>query len=312
MAGLLHAKIMQMIKLVLSFIILTLAGLTWWLPQTKVQEVCSEPIAYTIGVFDRRFGMSQRDFLVVLTEAEAVWEDASGRSLFVYSPENARLSVNLIYDDRQAVTKELLEIENEVEENESTYLSLESRLQVMSTAYETRKELYEIRVIDLNNRNIIYQARVEEWNNGPRTSKKEFESLESERISINREADSLRVLESDLNRRVVEINALVDRLNRIARTLNLNVEAYNTIGAARGETFEGGVYYRDSDEAGINIYEFESREKLIRVLAHELGHALGLEHLDDPEAIMYHLNQDEATVATEADLAALENICKIN
>jgi len=113
-----------------------------------------------------------------------------------------------------------------------------------------------------------------------------------------------------INEMVDEINSMVVILNRLATTLNLAVEKYNTVGASRGESFEEGVYIQEGLNRQIDIYEFSNRDKLVRVLAHELGHALGLGHVDDPKAIMYEFNQGNNKALTKADLAELQIKCK--
>ena len=101
-------------------------------------------------------------------------------------------------------------------------------------------------------------------------------------------------------------------INRLAATLNLSVENYNNINTARGESFEEGVYHSEGVKREIDIYEFSNREKLVRVLAHELGHALGLPHVQDPKAIMYELNQGTSEKLSSADIVALDAKCNIN
>ncbi len=282
----------------------------WGYPMLiRSPAACEKPIAYTIGTFDRQFNISQKDFLAALSEAEAVWEKPMGKELFIYAPEKSELAVNLIYDYRQEVTSTLSGLENAVEKDEATYDTLEARYASLKAEYNGAKSVYDARVEVFDEKNDAYQRQIESWNRGKRTSKSQFDQLEAARTALETEMAELKVIETQLNEMVREINSLVGTLNRLAKSLNLNVETYNTIGASRGESFTGGIYYSDEVKRSIDIYEFSNREKLMRVMAHELGHALGLEHVEDPEAIMYYLNEGDAEVLTKTDLAALQALC---
>ncbi|MEX2013471.1 MAG: matrixin family metalloprotease [Parcubacteria group bacterium] len=272
---------------------------------------CKEPIAYVIGTFDRKFGISQEYFLDALSEAKAIWEDPINKELFVYAPESGEMTVNLIYDYRQEVTSTLSGLESLVAEDEATYNILRARYINLKTEYNGAKSIYDARVKMFNEKSVAYQSQVESWNKGKRTSRTQFDQLEKERMAFEQEIAELAILERQLNEMLREINSLVGILNRLAGALNLNVEAYNTIGASRGETFTGGVYYSSEDDWGIDVYEFNSREKLVRVLAHELGHALGLDHVADSAAIMYYLNEGDTEVLAQTDLGALRALCGI-
>jgi hypothetical protein len=271
---------------------------------------CTEPIEYSLGTFDKRFGLTQNQFLSALAQAEAVWETPSSKNLFAYVPEEGELSVNLIYDYRQEATEVLNELENDVKSEDARYKALQADYLRLKSEHARVRGEYERALSLFETHNLAYEASIMRWNSGPRTSKQEFEALESERRALEIEIASLRAIESRLNSLVKEVNVSVGKLNTLARELNLNVEEYNEIGASRGETFTGGLYTSDRNGERIDVFEFENQAKLVRVLAHELGHALGLEHLPTRGAIMYELNQGEAAKATAADIEALEALCK--
>jgi len=295
-----------------TLVVLVFVGVlgAWIYPTfTKTPVPCEKPIAYTIGTFDRRFNITQKDFLSALTEAENIWEKPVSKNLFIYSPETRELSVNLIYDERQEVTSTLSGLEDTLEESESNYKALQSNYIVLKKDYDDAKSAYDALASTFDERNLSYQRMVEDWNAGPRTSKKQFEALEVERNTLEKAIEELKSLETQLNEKARVLNNLVRTLNRLAQILNLNVEKYNVIGASRGETFTGGLYTQDEGGQSIDIFEFSSRDKLVRILAHELGHALGLDHNSDPKAIMYHLNEGEAESLTPTDLAALQTLC---
>ncbi|KKT14795.1 MAG: Matrixin superfamily protein [Parcubacteria group bacterium GW2011_GWF2_44_8b] len=301
---------MDLRKIAIALVVFAAVLITWnYQRSAKTLFPCQEPIAYTIGAFDRKFGISQKYFLDALSEAEAIWEDSIDKELFVYAPENGELLVNLIYDYRQEVTGTLSGLEDVLEENEATYKALQNKYAGLKVEYNNEKSIYDARASAFNEREASYQQKVETWNSGKRTSREQFDELEREKRALETEVRELKVLETRLNEMVRVINTLVGTLNRLAKSLNLSVEKYNTIGASRGETFTGGIYHSAEGVQEIDVYEFSSRDKLVRILAHEFGHALGLEHNDDPKAVMYRLNEGDTKVLTASDIAALQTLC---
>lgn len=68
--------------------------------------------------------------------------------------------------------------------------------------------------------------------------------------------------------------------------------------------FDKGAF----DGSKIMIYEFSSTADLRLTLAHEFGHALGLQHNHDPQALMFPMMQKQDLQnfkLTSADLALL-------
>lgn len=215
---------------------------------------CQRPIEYEIGNFDKKFGITEKDFLSAIAKAEAVWEKPFGINFFEVGTEvldTNNLKINLIFDYRQEATVEIKALQAKVNAERAEYNALRAQYEAMrKNPLRTRKE-------------------------------------------------------------VDEINAVIDTLNAVAKKLNAHVAELNKIGKARGEEFTEGEYRRDVTGTRIDIYEYSTKDKLVRVLAHELGHALGLDHVEDPKAIMYYLNESKNGALTKDDIAILKDRCGI-
>ncbi len=271
---------------------------------------CTSPISYSIGSFDPRFGITRDRFLDAVGTAEAIWEKPLGKELFA-SSSSGKLKINLIYDDRQAATAKLQKLGIAVKDDQATYDKVKAKYESLVADNKHKLAALDTRIAAFEVRNDAYNAEVAHWNERGGATPDAYNRLLDEKAALQTEVAQIKKLQNEFNAEVENINATVEILNRLAQTLHIEAANYNVIGSAHAGEFTEGEYTSGPEGIAINIYQFDDKGKLVRVLAHELGHALGLEHVEDTKAIMYRLNDGVNEKLTASDLAALKSLCRV-
>lgn len=248
------------------------------------QSPCENPKTYSIGSIDSRFNISKEDFLSATRQAGNLWKNSKGQQLFVYAPE-AELTISLIYDERQYLNSQITTLNDQVEQQKE-------ELKPEITEYENRAADFKRRTADLN-------ARIRYWNDQGGAPEEEYNKLLQEQKALQQEAQELQRIATSLNQSTDEYNTQIQELDQ-------KVDTYNTTLTTKPEE---GLYIREGRKERIEIYFNNSYDELIHTLAHEMGHAINMPHINSADAIMYPKTTETATLSSE-DVTALSEICR--
>lgn len=288
--------------LIVSVMTLAAAGTYWY---RLTEDICPVPLTYHIGEIAPEFNLSKEQVEAYLKDAELVWEQAAGRELFRSEAAGA-LTVNFLFDERQALAESQLSQKAALDRERDKTEELVARIDEERKTYEAQTKEYEGKVAAYERTLTAYNEKVNRYNDQGGAPSDVYAELEREKAALNRQSN-------DLNQTAEKLNVLARTINELNDTSSQFIAEYNTQVAGYNEEFGFSREFTQGDyqENVINIYTFSSENELRTVLAHEFGHALGVDHVEGRSSVMYYLLENTSSFPTlsSEDAAAFAATC---
>jgi hypothetical protein len=275
----------------------------------RTPKPCQEPVTYRLGRIDEKFGLTPSEFSMAVRKAADIWGKPFSRDLFREDPKGT-IEINLIYDYRQETSDKLKQINDRMEDTKDTYESMKWRFESLKSEYEQKQATLENDLHAYNALVNAYNAEIESWNRRGGAPEEHRARLMSVKDDLDSLLDRLKIRREEVKGLADEINRMALVANEITARQNLDVDHYRDVGSRLGGEFQEGFFQSKEGRQSITIYHFDNEAKLVRLLVHELGHALRLKHSNDPTAVMYRLNQSDAAELTADDIAAIKARCE--
>lgn len=270
----------------------------------------SDRLVWHVGDVDPRFGVSIADFRSAIEKAIALWESEAGRRLFE-EEEGAGFPIQMVYDERQQRMDEMKSAKEELAQQRRSLDATQQGSRQAMRAYEAARTRYHAAVNALDARIRSYNRQIDGVNAAGGAD---------DELSVQLDAEKARL--ADEKSRLVEarraLEELADQSDRLAEIYNSEAERFNDTVRIFNERF-GRIYQvigqcrkRGGEIEDVTVYAFRNLDHLAIVLAHELGHALGVEHVEGDGALMSAVEKGRRSASelrlSSRDRAALQRV----
>lgn len=280
------------------------------LPGNDKPIPCEEPLTYKIGEIDDRYDITEKELASVMKEIEDLWFTAMDKDLLNYS-KDGRVAVNLVYGEEQEHSDREKTFSQRIEIKKKQRKGLENEHKRISRVFKSKREDLEELQNQYEREVTKYNNYVSQWNGKSDVPNRVVRNIREMERELKKEEAKLQRRQDELEFHRQQANAKGKQLNKVIEEEKELVASYNNR-FAKARKFNQGQFVRQGKEEKVFIYQFSNKHDLKTVLAHEFGHAMGLEHVSNPRSIMHEM-MDEQNIfnlsLTNEDIKAIKSRC---
>lgn len=251
------------------------------------RQLCRAPIGWRLAALDPAFRLSESQALELISEAAEQWNKLSGQQLFVHDPEQG-FPIVFQFDERQQQVAQRLLLRRNVQR-------YDEHLAVLQDQYQRQLAVVQQQNSRLQQLQQEYQQQLERLQAQgarqlPAGVQQQWRIIEEEQRVFLAQVEALKAEEQRLQQMITQRNSLLPEQQQQG-------------------THELGVMQVREGGRQMMIFAFAGRQDLLVTLQHEFGHALGLPHSDDPNAVMHALLHSGQQGLTATDLHLWQSHC---